>query len=185
MRLFIAVRVPFSHSLGELVSELRACPGRVKWVEEENFHLTLRFLGEVPEALVEAVDRGLEEAVRGFPATEAVLKGVGAFPSLRRPRVIWVGMEPVEPLKELQRRVESSMQGLGFEREKKPFQPHVTLGRVKRLEGDSRCFEEVSSRWEGRVLGEVPVERIHLIESTLTPRGPRYTVLRTYKLESV
>jgi len=183
VRLFIAVKIPFGPSLRELAEELKACPGRVKWVEEENFHVTLKFLGEVPEALVDTVDRGIKEAVEGVPSSVVVLRGVGAFPNLRRPRVIWVGMDSADVLRELQRRVESSLTKLGFEREKKPFHPHVTLGRVKRLEGGTNCFEEVSSRWEEEVLGKVTVDRVYLIESTLTPRGPLYTVIYTYPLE--
>lgn len=183
MRLFVAVKVPPIRPLKELLGELQACPGRVKWVEEENFHVTLKFLGEVPEALVGTLERGLKEAVEGVSPSPVILKGVGAFPSLRRPRVIWVGMDSADVLRELHRRVEDSTRKLGFEREKKPFHPHLTLGRVKKIEGDASCFEEVSSRWDEKVLGEVFVDRVHLIESTLTPRGPLYTAIRTYTLE--
>jgi 2'-5' RNA ligase len=153
-------------------------------VAPENFHVTLKFLGGVDGdrigALVEAL-RGAADGQRGFAMEIA---GLGAFPSLTRPRVLWVGVGAgLEPLSELAARVERVLAPQGFPPEERGFSPHVTLARVRaprRAPALARALEAGA----GRRFGRVAVEAIALMRSDLSPRGARYHALASVPLAS-
>jgi len=145
-------------------------------------HLTLKFLGDTEHDEIDAVDRALRRAARPVSPTACRVQGVGSFPHLRRPRVIWAGVEPEdESLAALHGQIDAELAELGFRREKRRFHPHVTLGRVKSGEAKRALVEEVEAR-EDVGVGGFRVEEFHLYESELTPGGARYTVLSTYGL---
>lgn len=184
MRVFVAVDLPerLRAELGELVSDLRDPGADVRWVDPDQMHLTLKFLGDTEPDEIEAVDQALRRAAGPVPPTGCRLQGVGSFPHLRRPRVIWAGVEPEgEGLSELHEGIEGELVGLGFAREKRRFHPHVTLGRVKGGGGKEELAAAVESR-EELELGRFTVDEFQLYESELSPEGARYTVLSTYRL---
>jgi len=178
VRGFIAVDVGEPALLGALEGVQRglmATGADIKCVERENIHITLRFLGDVGEGRLDGLKslvEGLE--LRPFPVE---FRGVGVFPSLRRPRVVWAGLAAgAVGLAEVFRRLEDGVVGLGFRREGRGFSPHVTLGRVRSGRNREALIEEILGRSE-EPLGEMAVERVRLKKSVLTPRGPIYSTL--------
>ncbi|HNW44250.1 MAG TPA: RNA 2',3'-cyclic phosphodiesterase [Elusimicrobiales bacterium] len=184
MRLFLASG--FSAPVIERVKEIQAYAAprlgkAVKWVEPENIHLTYIFLGETPEALAPAVIRGAERCAGLFKRLEVSLAGLGAFPCLESPRVLWLGLKEDRPgtLKELALRLSEALaaQGLKFETR---FEPHITIGRLK-ARPDPAVIAELRGRaaaLEGRsVIGSVEV-----MESRLTAAGPAYAALSSARL---
>lgn len=178
MRAFIAVNLPPAVRTGmwEAAEPLRSGGFPFRWVRPESLHLTVKFLGQVATAREADIIAGLVEAGRGTKVFSAGIGGFGAFPSPRRPRVVWVGLEAVPALEMLHHRVEQQMESLGFALEGRPFRPHITLGRVRR---DTRAshvagFEAALERLE--YLGETLVASVDLMESELYPDGARYSV---------
>lgn len=164
-------------ALGAASERLRARTRSVAWVAAENLHVTLKFLGSLDEARVPAVTASLAEAAAGATAFDAVVEGLGAFPSLARPRVIWAGMgEGGRPMAELAARVDAALAPLGFPREPRDFAPHVTLGRVRAPRRDPDLAEALAAGARS-AFGTLRVDRIALMRSDLSPRGARYTEL--------
>jgi len=142
-----------------------------------NLHLTLKFLGSVPEANIEPVAGALREASVGMSPFEARIRGLGAFPSAGRPRVLWAGVaDGAAQMTELARRVDTALVALGFAREERPFSPHITLGRVRRPARDP-ALTDALGRGATRELGRMPVPSVSLMRSELNPQGARYTEL--------
>jgi 2'-5' RNA ligase len=186
IRAFVAV--PMTDEVKKVVTEiedeLKEARADVKWVAPDNVHVTLKFLGDV---LVESVDglvRALGEALRSERSFDVVLSGTGTFPHGKRaPRVVWIGMEEgKERLAGIALNVEEACSRLGFEKEARPFRPHLTIGRVRRGSGNLDRLGERVERVEFKPL-KLVVNRVNLVRSKLSPRGPAYTVLESFALE--
>jgi 2'-5' RNA ligase len=178
MRLFIAFPLPepVPTQLDEIISSLRRPGDNIKWVRPENLHLTVRFLGETDERLVPSLAVQIDRAAREAAPAECVIDRVGCFPNRSRPRVIWVGLSgSTDILTSLAANIELAVQDMGFSPEKKRFQPHLTLGRVRR----NGKAGDLTERLDGYRLEPLPLrlDRLALIKSTLTPAGPIYQVL--------
>lgn len=180
MRTFVAVDLSpeIKINLEDLIRNVRRKAGAVKWVGPEAMHLTLKFLGEIPEDKAEAVGTLLKELVgthRPFPLK---LRGTGTFPSGggMNARVLWAGVVEDPALMELQAALESEFEKAGFSREDRPFHPHLTLGRVKSPDGLDRVLQELE-RYGTVDLGEMMVARLTFFRSVLKPSGPEYQVL--------
>jgi 2'-5' RNA ligase len=185
IRTFIAIELPDSlkASLKELQDRLKrqAPPRAVRWTQPEGIHLTLKFLGQTPADQIEDIGEALRLACASFSPFAYTVGGLGCFPNLRRPRVIWVGVqEPTGALAELQEAVEAACAGLGFEREQRAFHPHLTLGRLQNrvTSGDLRAISDLVQRTEAVSLGTLAAQGISLIRSDLQPTGAVYTSLR-------
>jgi 2'-5' RNA ligase len=184
MRLFLGIELPepLVGEIGRVQSLLRASRADVRWVEPGNAHLTLKFLGEVGERRVAAIDAALREPVAAATCHDLDAVGIGAFPNEARPRVLWAGVEgAIRELAALQQRVEAALETLGFDREGRHFSPHVTIGRVRRpvhLENLSAAIRELRHE----PLGVITVAEVVLFESTLTPKGARYQPRSRYRL---
>jgi 2'-5' RNA ligase len=177
VRLFIAVNLPsdVSQAAWEAASSLRANRYPVKWVPPESLHITMKFLGDVDPHRADEIVGAMECAAEGARPFPLLISGFGAFPNLQRPRVVWIGCEAAPPLELLQHRVEQEMDRMGFPIEGRPFHPHITLGRVRR-EARKSDFADFSDDIDLLDYAtEVTVESLDLMESTLTPRGARYT----------
>lgn len=177
MRLFIALNLP-EHVRAELhlaTAPLReAVPRGIGWVRAEALHLTLKFLGDVEPARVAAIADALGAAAARHAVAQLAIAGIGGFPSLARPRVVWVGVEATARLELLQHDVEATCATLGFEVEGRAFRPHVTLGRVRpgAPGGMARALADAVVRC--RVAVEVDVRTLDLMHSTLMPGGARH-----------
>ncbi|HEX7119320.1 MAG TPA: RNA 2',3'-cyclic phosphodiesterase [Longimicrobiales bacterium] len=176
MRLFLAINLPDREreAVYGAAAPLREVGLPVRWVETESLHVTLKFLGWVRPEHVGRVERAMAEAAAKTQPFEMSIGGLGAFPSLRRPRVIWLGVEATPPLRCLKHDLEWQFAPLGYEREVRAFQPHITLGRAGRdaAAGEFRDLEALCARVDHRAV--VPVDRIDLMRSELSRAGARY-----------
>jgi 2'-5' RNA ligase len=175
-RAFISVDLPRLPPLEALSEELRGTGASLKLVDPGRVHLTLKFLGDTEEALVPRILEAMRASVAGVPPFPVRLVGTGAFPSLRRMNVLWVGMEGAEPMVEVARRLEAGVEPLGYPRERRDFSPHVTIARAKGGRGleEARRVLEAHAR---DTFGEVVVDRIRLKKSVLAPAGPTYSTV--------
>ncbi len=176
-RLFVAVNLPESvrRSIWTKTRTMRDAGLPVRWVPAEQLHITLRFLGSVDTGMISRVREALEPAAAGARPFRIVLRDVGAFPSLARARVVWIGVEPSPGLADLHRRVGEVLESLGFEPEDRPFHAHVTLGRARPRRGLARgALEEAAPRVAVRE--ETEVSHIYLMRSRLSPDGARHSV---------
>lgn len=184
-RLFIAIPTPahLRESITRALAPLRQTRADVRWEEASKLHCTLKFLGPTPSAILPALEETLSSAARGSNVPNIIYRGIGGFPSLRDPRVLWIGMhESAGTLATLQASVEEGCAALGLPREERAFHPHVTLGRVKSLKNIQELLEMVET-----VTFESPatsVGTLTLIRSDLRPSGSVYTVLREFPLGS-
>ncbi len=183
VRAFVAVEfpLPLRQRLGEVAAELqRSLPGRVvNWVSPANMHLPLKFLGDVPEGDVPRICDALTAAAQEAAPFTVEVGGLGCFPNLRQPRVVWAGVYPQEPMLKLQAAVEGALGPLGYEPESRRFSAHLTLGRVRREaspEQASRVGEAVRGHNAARA-GQAPIRQWVFFKSDLRPQGPIYTRL--------
>ncbi|CAG0971246.1 RNA 2',3'-cyclic phosphodiesterase [Geobacter sp.] len=176
MRLFVAIDLP--DDIRQSVADTcRGLPG-VRWLPPDQLHLTLRFIGEADDAVDAAIRSGL--AIITSPAFPLSLQGVGCFPSPRRPRVLWVGLNGGEPLMQLQREVETAVVTAGIPPEERPFSPHITLARLKdHREGDVAPFLARNASFQCEPF---TVDAFHLYSSILTAKGAIHRREASYPL---
>lgn len=176
MRLFVAIDLLYD--IRQSVTDIcRGLPG-VRWLPSEQLHLTLRFIGEADDAVHVAIRRGLAEIT--CPPFPLSLHGVGCFPSLRRPRVLWVGLRGGEPLTRLQREVERAVVAAGLPPEERPFSPHITLARLREhREADMAPFLARNASFHTEPF---TVDAFHLYSSTLTAKGAIHRREASYTL---
>ena len=173
MRLFIAFDMPESirRKAAELQKRIGDEHARIKWVEIENIHLTLKFLGEVDDSKVRIITDSLKK-IKFKPFLSSV-SGFGAFPSESYARVLWVGLKPAENIAELHERIDDAMKGAGFAKDSR-FHPHVTLGRVNYV-SSKQDFVRMLAELKGFEIREnFKFDRFKLKRSTLTRDGPVY-----------
>ena len=149
----------------------------IRWVDPHGVHLTLKFLGNIPMARLDAVASAMEESAGGAPPFSLSIHGLGAFPELSAPRVLWAGVQGnLNPLLMVQTRLEESLAARGFPKEGRSFSPHLTLARVrgKLSPADMQHLAAAVESARSQPNQELPVQRLSLMESTLTPRGALY-----------
>ena len=180
MRAFIAVPIN-EESKGKieaLFSELGG--GNFKIVKKENFHLTLKFLGEIGETQLDAVKALLGEFSKTHPKFKANLSSVGAFPNENYVKVLWVGLSPHEEYEKMAMDLDEIIHDLGFKKEKS-HTPHLTFSRVKYVD-DKEKIKTFLKKHKNEDFGQVQVDRIVLMQSELKPDGPTYTEIASYPL---
>jgi 2'-5' RNA ligase len=191
IRAFIAISLSkeVHQGLEQVLQEMKSrLPGSaVRWVPAENIHLTIKFLGEVSTASLKMLTTMMQTEAARHPQFEFSVGGLGAFPSPRRPRVIWIGIEAPAELASLQRGVETEMARLGYAPEDRPFSPHLTLGRVTRNANPDELHQlsNVLETYKVGFLGVTRVQAIHLFRSDLQPSGAIYTRLHSAPLSPV
>lgn len=189
IRAFLAIELP-DHTriaLSRLQDELKK--GKhvsVKWVDPGSIHLTLKFLGNIDASIIQDLAGAMSEASKGITPFRLELGELGVFPNLRSPRVIWVGIGgETAPLSTMQRNIDSALTSLGFSPEKRPFSPHLTLGRVREQSssGDQRRLGELVASLANDKSSPFTVDSLNLMKSTLTREGAIYTCLNSVKLQ--
>ena len=184
MRVFIGIGLPGEccDAIAEALSPLRTREVPVSWTPSRNLHLTLKFLGEVSAGRVEELAGLMKRAVRDIPPFGFRVEGAGAFPTLRAPRVMWIGIrEPLEMVGKLHQNMENVLSGAGFPLDERTFHPHVTVGRVKGRVSPG-WGDRFASAVSGMTFGTVFVTSYRLYESRLSPSGADYSVLREVPL---
>ena len=184
IRTFICIELPESikQKMELLENQLRGVDAQVSWVRPSNVHLTLKFLGGVPQHKIDRVTEALKRASRDTAPFEVQIAGAGCFPSSRSPRVLWVGLAEVpDPLATLYKNLEEELAALGFEREKRRFSPHLTIGRLRSPRNGAELAQKLIA------IGFEPerfaAREVIVMRSQLKPTGSIYTPLSVTPLQ--
>ena len=185
VRSFIAIEIPPSlrNLLENLQRDLKKDDGDVRWVRPEGIHLTLKFLGSIEKREVEKICQTLESIASACRPFELNFHGLGCFPGLRAPRVIWVGLDRgVESICLLQQAIEESLAQAGFAREERSFTPHLTIGRVRSQRGKETLIRAIEMN-RNIALGGFWTREITFFRSELHPKGAIYTKMGVFPMK--
>ncbi len=185
VRTFIAIELPeaVKEGLLRVIGRLRRSGARATWVKADAMHLTLRFLGEIDSSAVTALSESLRSRYASVPPIGLRVRGLSAFPNVRKPSIVWVGAEPLRgPLEQAQRIAEEGAAGLGLARDDKPFHPHITLARVRKP-GDTHALTRAMAEETDVDLGAFTVTAVSLFSSELSQSGPRHTRIEEFLLQ--
>jgi 2'-5' RNA ligase len=181
-RLFIGIQITNTEHLKKIQEDLKKILSKslIKWVDPENFHITLKFLGEVDSPVIEPLIQVLEHLTINSSKFILNSNGFGIFGPQKRPRAIYYGFQENSVLISLQRSIEKSLSELGFDFEEKSFSPHLTLGRVKSLFEKEKLLHALKTKDEKH--NSFEIKEFQLIKSNLTQEGPNYRVIKNFKL---
>lgn len=182
-RAFVAVDLPTSDPLEALSRALRTSGASLKLVDLGQLHSTLKFLGETEEGLVPDIVSIVRDASRAIAPFEIHLTGTGAFPSLTRMNVVWVGLTGAEPLGQIAAALDHGLERLGFRRERRPWAPHVTLARVKGGRNLDRV-RQILQAHASDAFGRAHIDAVRLKKSVLTPAGALYSDVNVVELRA-
>lgn len=190
LRAFIAIELTATTqaAIEKQIARLRQSLGNdlIRWISPQNIHITLKFLGDIDSAHVDFLKQMLLRDLDSQTGFEVQIGGLGSFPTSKRPRVLWIGIHAPASLASIQRMVESGTSRLGYEKEERPFSPHLTIGRVKQ-NLPAADLQKIRLALESLQLGNIPatrVDSVHLFRSDLKPTGSVYTKLFTAKLKT-
>jgi RNA 2',3'-cyclic 3'-phosphodiesterase len=179
MRLFVAIEIEpeIRGRIIDFVEQVKPMLADARWVPPEGLHITLKFLGNVADERSESIEQALRTVQA--PSVFLSVRSIGFFPNPRSPRVLWTGIEAGPELTTLAQRVDEALAPVGFEREKRAFNPHVTIARFK----DSRRKVDVSPIGQKPSFGTMTATEFHLYESKLSPQGSRHSKLESFDLK--
>ena len=185
MRCFISITLPeeIKRGMTAIQGRLRASGADVSWTRPEGMHLTLKFLGEVEEKMLPEMESALSAVVMGRSPFSLKVSGIGTFPDMRRPRVIWIALkEHGNNLIRLQRGVEEKFNEIGFPQEDRDFTPHITLGRIRSQKNVEKLLSLIEKEKDVELNG-FDASCVHLMQSQLKPTGAIYTELYSAGLQ--
>jgi len=191
MRTFIAI--DFSPEIREKIGEIikyfktQTPDYALKWVETQNLHMTIKFLGEVSEGHLQTIKDVLSDTLKGSGAFEIEVTGMGMYPSTQKPRVIWLGVEGSEPLKDIHETLDLALQKASIPPDKRGLSPHLTIARVRK-NVETLIVQDIGktlSQFKIDSLGKCTIDKIVLYKSTLTPVGPIYDPVLSIPLDKV
>ena len=186
VRSFVAIEIPLSlrHVLENLQSDLKKADVDVRWVRPEGIHLTLKFLGSIEKREVEKISQTLESLAAEWRPFELNFHGMGCFPGLKAPRVVWVGLnQGGESIRSLQYAIEERLAEEGFAREERSFTPHLTIGRVRSQKGKDALIRAIESK-KDMTIGGFWTREIVFFRSELRPTGAIYTKMGVFPMRS-
>ena len=183
MRAFIGVEIQaeFKEKIKQLQEKIAESGADIKFVEPENLHFCLKFLGEVEESKINKIKEVLEKVCAQFEPFEVEISGLGCFPSRNYINAFWLGIKNPQAIIALAELIDSSLAELGFEKEKRPFTPHLTLGRVKTGKNKLELVDMIR-QLEKVEIGKMQVKEVKLFESVLKLKGPVYNEIFYIKL---
>jgi 2'-5' RNA ligase len=183
LRLFVGITIDdqVRQKIAAAQERLKERLGPIRWVSTENLHLTLKFLGAVEEVQVAQLTDSLASALSGHERIHLSVTGLGVFPTVRRARILWAGLEGqgLEPLAES---IEKGLELIGFARESRPFQPHLTIGRWRVPAKDPLHIVAALECWKDHCFGDFSVDDVNLFQSVLRSTGAVYSVLQSFHL---
>jgi len=181
MRLFVGIELPenIKKEIEEIEKELKKKVKEAKVVKRENLHITLKFLGEVKEEKIVAIDEKLKEVSESFIPFNVWVGKIGNFPEGKKMRVLWVGVESNGILNKINFKIEKVLSTIGFKEENR-FKEHITIARFKSTP-DMKFIDHLKEKYSS-FFGEFRIKNFFLIKSNLTPEGPIYKNLKEYKL---
>jgi 2'-5' RNA ligase len=182
VRAFLAIEVPeeLKLKINKVIRQFRKCDARIKYVELENLHLTLKFFGDIDTDGIELLSEKISSVVSEFDGFKVNIRGCGAFPNENRIKVIWLGLENDELVRKLHNELDKEFVQLGFDKDRK-FSTHLTIGRMKSAKGKAEVKSTIEE-FKDIEIGEMNVDGIVLKKSTLTPQGPIYEDLERFEL---
>ena len=183
IRTFICIEIPgpIKDRIGVLQGALKGPDTRVSWVKPDNIHLTLKFLGDVPASRTDAVYQSVDRAAQSVRTFKIELGGAGCFPSVRSPRILWVGLKKLpDELLRLHGNIEDELAREGFPRDQKRFAPHLTIGRIRSSRGASEAADRLILK--GFEAEDFTASEVIVMRSDLNPRGSIYTRLAMTRL---
>ena len=179
IRTFVAFGLPqwITDAIQEIQKDLKTRKLKIRWVPAKNLHMTLKFLGPTGKDQLEAVGQALTQALAGFSSLRLRARGLGVFPGIRRPRIVWIGIDgDIEALRQMQQSIEDHLAQVGFAPEKRSFKAHLTIGRVKGTLNANDLLKAIQAHQEFQSAA-FQVRQIELIKSDLKPQGPQYSRL--------
>ena len=182
LRAFLAIDVDedLKAKMYKVIKEFRQIDANIKYVDLENLHLTLKFFGDIDTEGIDLLSSKISKVVSNFDKFTIRIKGCGAFPNTNRIKVIWLGIDEDELIKQLHDELDKEFVQLGFDKDKR-FSSHLTIGRMKSAKGKNKVKSTIEEFSEVEI-GEMEVDKIILKKSTLTPQGPIYEDLEIFEL---
>lgn len=184
MRVFLAIEVDegILGKILEIQKEFAKCDAQVKYVETENLHCTLKFFGEIDEKKLEDIINIIENNIKDHKPFKMSIRKIGVFPNEKYVRVLWLGMEDIDPFVDLQKKLDNNFKKLGFKKERS-YTPHLTIGRVKGSRNKEELLDMLQKMSEVEI-GQMDIDKIVLKKSELTPAGPIYTIIKEFNLKT-
>jgi 2'-5' RNA ligase len=182
-RLFIAIKILPDIKFQEVYQSLRAnlSDEKINWVEMENVHITMKFFGDTEEGKIADITHTIHHAVEQVPAFDVELHHLGLFGGYYKPKVIWIGIEPLEPLQKLSATIGVALSRLGYPVPEEPFTPHLTIGRIKFVT-NKKYLVQLIEKQKDAFIQKSHIKSIYLFESILRPQGPIYHVVERFDL---
>lgn len=183
-RTFVAIKIKAGNQLLDLYEEFKVNlqDENLKWVDMSSIHITLKFFGNTKTEQIEQLTKTMQPIAQSMQPFEFQLAKTGVFQNYRNPKVLWVGIENNSHLLNLQKKIENAVAEIGFPPEKRKFNPHLTLARVRTLK-DRNFLRNLIEKHSDSVFQDIEVKKFHLFESELKPSGPVYSVLHTFSLD--
>ncbi|WP_296888875.1 RNA 2',3'-cyclic phosphodiesterase [uncultured Methanobrevibacter sp.] len=182
IRAFLAIDLDddLKPKINKIIREFKQIDANIKYVDLQNLHFTLKFFGDIDTEGIDVLAERIENVVKDFDSFNIKIKGCGAFPNKNRIKVIWVGLDEDQILKDLHDKLDNEFNSLGFDLDKK-FSSHLTIGRMRSAKGKEKVKNTIES-FDNVDIGSMEVTSIVLKKSTLTPSGPIYEDLIEFKL---
>ncbi len=182
-RTFIAVKVPPKKELTDMLLYLQdeLKDEKIRWINPDNLHITLRFLGDTDELIIDQVSKDLKKAVTGSREFNLVLQGAGVFRSISYPRVLWFGLQDTDPLISLKKKIDEKLSFVDNDQQYKSFTPHLTIGRMKRII-DRKKLSILISELSNKFITQIEVKEFIYYESILRSDGAVYKPISVHKL---
>jgi len=182
-RTFIAIKIPLTDNVSKIYQHIKVGlkDEKVKWVEEQNLHITILFLGDTDENDIEIICDELSLRLREFNSFLLKLTGTGVFKNIYNPKALWLGTKESVNLKELYEFIVNVIASKGFEIQKKNFKPHITIGRTKLIKNISN-FRKLIESFKEKEIDQIKISEVYYYESILTSKGPWYNVIRKFNL---
>lgn len=183
-RIFIAVKVNPEETFLEMISSFKSVlfNENIKWINPENIHITLAFLGNTEEKLIEDISSMLKKVCGNSGNLELTIRGTGVFRNINDPRILWTNIDHSEYLLKLADKILIGLTNMNIKLEDKAFKPHITVGRIKHL-NNKEIFKKLTEQYQNTELQKLHVNEVILYESILLPQGPKYIPIERFRLE--
>ena len=182
-RIFAAVKIIPNENFLQIYYRLKHAMkhDKIKWVPEENIHITLKFFGETEEKAIEPICEVLDDVSRDFQVFNINFSKVGIFGSSYKPRVIWFGIENNNTLESMAKSLNNSLEQIGIKNDRQNFVPHLTIARIKSI-WDKKLFQKEIEKYRNIEIQNFYADKIILFESILMPQGPKYEIIESFNL---
>jgi 2'-5' RNA ligase len=183
-RTFIAIKIPLSRQSAEIIDDVKEqlANEKIKWVDMWNMHITLHFLGDTDETMLDDIGIELKKQLKGSCSFTLQCTGLGLFKNIHNPKVLWFGIDRSDELTNIKERVDNALKPFGFFKEGRMFKPHLTIGRVRFIK-DKNTLSDVLEEYKNTHLQDFNITEVLFYESELTPKGPIYKVIQRFHLD--